>query len=149
MTLKTFSTVALATIAIVLAITTIGHADPRQGGARGGAGRPGAHVQGRPGLQSRPGFQGRSAFDARRFDHRFDGRRFDHRFQRFHSGPVIVAPFFAVPFVWSYSGDPASTYGAPTTYDPPTTNYWYYCPSYGAYYPSVQSCPVPWVTVPG
>jgi hypothetical protein len=148
MMLRKLSTLALATIAMVLATTTLGHADPGRGGARGGvSGRPGPHVQSRPGLQSRPGFQGRSAFDARRFDHRFDhrfdGRRFDHRFQRFGRGPVIVAPFFAVPFVWSYSGDPASTYGAPAT------NYWYYCPSYGAYYPSVQSCPVPWVTVPG
>jgi hypothetical protein len=24
----------------------------------------------------------------------------------------------------------------------------YYCPAYGAYYPNVASCPVPWVTVP-
>jgi hypothetical protein len=146
MALRKLSTVALATIAIVLATTTLGHADPR-GGARGGdAGRPGGHVQGHPGLRGQlhrspgfQGFQGHRAFDARRFDgHRFDGRRFDHRFHRFHSGAVIVAPFF-----WSYYGSPAYTY------DPPATNYWYYCPSYGAYYPSVQSCPVPWVTVPG
>src|SRR6267378_735390 len=27
-------------------------------------------------------------------------------------------------------------------------SYWYYCPSYGAYYPSVTSCPEPWETVP-
>ena len=32
---------------------------------------------------------------------------------------------------------------------PPTqTSYWYYCPSARAYYPYVQSCPEPWVTVP-
>jgi len=140
MALRKLSTMALATTAIVLATTTFGHADPH-GGARGGvAGRPGGHVEGRPGLRGQPHrspgfqrFQGHRAFDGRRFD----GRGFDHRFHRFHSGPVIVAPF-----VWSF-GDPAYTY------EPPATNYWYYCPSYGAYYPSVQSCPVPWVTVPG
>ena len=27
--------------------------------------------------------------------------------------------------------------------------YWYYCPSYGAYYPNVTSCPDAWVPVPG
>ncbi len=26
--------------------------------------------------------------------------------------------------------------------------YWYYCPSYGAYYPHVPTCPQPWVPVP-
>ena len=29
----------------------------------------------------------------------------------------------------------------------PQPTYWYYCPSYRAYYPNVQNCPVPWVTV--
>jgi len=26
--------------------------------------------------------------------------------------------------------------------------YWYYCPSSKGYYPSVQTCPEPWVKVP-
>jgi hypothetical protein len=26
--------------------------------------------------------------------------------------------------------------------------YWYYCPSYGAYYPYVSSCPEAWLPVP-
>jgi len=26
--------------------------------------------------------------------------------------------------------------------------HWYYCPSYGAYYPNVASCPEAWETVP-
>ena len=29
----------------------------------------------------------------------------------------------------------------------PQPGYWYYCPSYRAYYPNVHSCPVPWVPV--
>ena len=30
---------------------------------------------------------------------------------------------------------------------PPAPAYWYYCPSYGAYYPTVPSCPDEWVPV--
>jgi hypothetical protein len=29
-----------------------------------------------------------------------------------------------------------------------TAGYWYYCESTGAYYPSVRTCPEPWVKVP-
>lgn len=132
MTLKRLSTIALATIAIVLATTTLGRAEPAHGGGHTGiAGHPGAR------------FDGHRAFDAHRFDgRRLDGRHFDrrpfaHRFHRFHGGAVIVAPFF-----WSYYPYPAYSY------QPPAPTYWY-CPSYGAYYPTVQSCPEPWVPVPG
>ena len=55
----------------------------------------------------------------------FDGHhgfRGEHR--RFGFGPV-----------YPYYGYPAPTY-------------WYYCRSYGAYYPSVASCPEGWVPVP-
>jgi uncharacterized protein DUF3300 len=30
----------------------------------------------------------------------------------------------------------------------PSESYWYYCPSAGAYYPTVPSCPEPWIKVP-
>ena len=157
MVLKRLPTIALVAVAIVLATTTLGLAAPaRGGGARGFAGHPGAHFQGRSAFQGHPGFHGQPAFhgrafdgrrfDGRRFDgRRFDGRRFDHRFR---SRAVIVAPFVAAPFVWPYAyydypSDPGYTYEAPAV------NYWYYCPSYGAYYPNVQSCPEPWVAVPG
>ena len=63
----------------------------------------------------------------------FDGHRFAHRGR----GRIFVAPFFfGVPFV-----------AAPVFVAPPPV-YWYYCPSYGGYYPSVPSCPEPWVPVP-
>jgi hypothetical protein len=75
-------------------------------------------------------FQGRRAFDGRQ---RFDGRHFDRRFHG--GGGFVVAPFF-----WGYPG---------YTYAPSAPAYWYYCPSYGAYYPAVQSCPEPWIPVPG
>ena len=53
----------------------------------------------------------------------FEGRHFD---RRFGFGPVY--PYYG------YDDAP---------------DYWYYCPSYGAYYPSVTSCPEAWVPVPG
>jgi hypothetical protein len=31
---------------------------------------------------------------------------------------------------------------------PPDSGWWYYCRPAGAYYPYVQSCPVPWERVP-
>src|SRR5262249_41093351 len=63
--------------------------------------------------------------------HAFDNRdHFEHR------GRDRV--FFGVPF-----------YGAPDySYAYPSSTYWY-CPSYGAYYPAVSSCPDDWVPVSG
>ena len=46
----------------------------------------------------------------------------------FRFGPVFPYPYFYDP------------YAAPA--------YWYYCPSYRAYYPSVTTCPEAWVPVP-
>jgi hypothetical protein len=64
------------------------------------------------------GFEGHHGFEGR---HGFDGR---HRF-----GFGRVSPFYG------YNG-----------YYP--QGYWYYCPSYGAYYPSVATSPEAWVPVP-
>jgi hypothetical protein len=43
---------------------------------------------------------------------------------------------------WPYAGP---VYTMPP---PPPQSYWYYCPTYGAYYPDVLSCPEPWMLVP-
>ena len=93
----------------------------------------------------RPGFNGHGV-EGHHFDsHHFDGHHF-------HNRVVIAAPFFAVPFYAPYPYPPAYTYEAPAEppvyQQAPAQNYWYYCPSYGAYYPSVQTCPDPWVPVP-
>jgi len=73
-------------------------------------------------FEGHPGFEGH---------HGFDGRRdFD---RRFHGGIFLGAPFYPDFY----------------TYAPPPATYWYYCPSYGAYYPTVPSCPEAWVPVPG
>ena len=73
-----------------------------------------------------PGGAGvRSGFEGRHFEGRhFEGHRFDGRFG-LGFGPVV--PYYGY-------------------YDAP--GYWYYCPSYGAYYPNVGSCPEAWVPVP-
>jgi hypothetical protein len=69
--------------------------------------------------------------------HRFDGHRFVHNHVRIFIAPFFVAPFFVPAPVLS---SPAVVYAPPV--------YWYYCRSYGTYYPSVPSCPEPWVPVP-
>lgn len=77
-----------------------------------------------------PGFSGHSAgghFDGNQgFEghHGFDGGHAFHHGG--HGGVFIGAPFYWAP-------------GYPT--------YWYFCPSYGAYYPTVPSCPEAWVPV--
>jgi len=120
------STIALAGIAIVLAMATVGHAAMAHGG-----------------LRSAPEFAGRVVsvrFEARRavdgHDGRFDSQHFDNRHfhHRFHDG-VTVSPYYYWPYY-------------PYTYYAPAPNYYWYCPSYGAYYPSVESCPDQWVAVP-
>jgi hypothetical protein len=70
-------------------------------------------------------------------------------------------PFWGYPYWWDY---PPYVYApppvivreppvyvqqeAPPPPEPPAGPYWYYCPSAGAYYPSVPQCPEPWVKVP-
>ena len=65
--------------------------------------------------------------------HRFDGRR---DFRHGHVGIFVAPLFLSAPFFAA----PAVVYASPA--------YWYYCPSYGAYYHYVPSCPEAWVPVP-
>ena len=60
----------------------------------------------------------------------------------------IGAPIWIPPPPY-YVVSPPPTVVVQQPPSPPTqTSYWYYCPSARAYYPYVQSCPEPWVTVP-
>ena len=109
---------ALATLLIVLAI-------PAPSQARGGGGH--GFAGGRPGAAA-----GHPGFDGHHFDGHFDGRHFDHGIHgRFWLGPVF--PYYGYYPYYGYE---------------PAPSYWYYCPSYGAYYPSVTSCPTEWAPVP-
>jgi hypothetical protein len=72
------------------------------------------------------------AHDGRHDGLHFDGHDFHHRLH----GNTAVAPLYR-------------PYDYPYTYYAPAPNYYWYCPSYGAYYPSVDSCPDDeWVAVP-
>jgi hypothetical protein len=66
--------------------------------------------------------------------HGFDGH------PRFHGG-------FGFGFRPGYPHYPYSGY-YPPAYGYDATGSWYYCRRYGAYYPSVESCPEEWVPVP-
>lgn len=65
-----------------------------------------------------------------------------HDFDRRGHGGVFIG--IAPPIYWgpTYLYD----WGYPVPAYPPA--YWYYCPSAGAYYPNVPSCPEPWIAVP-
>jgi len=114
------SSIALVGVAIVLAAASPGHAAAGHGGHGFSGASAGGHFEGR-------GFEGH---------HGFDGRR--HFDRRGHGWAVIGGPFYWAP-------DYSDSY----TYSPPPSTYWYYCQSYGAYYPTVPSCPEAWVPVPG
>jgi len=134
---KKIAFVAVAALAIVMTVNAPsqaadGRGDHFGGGRGGGAGEhrgfegrrfEGRHFEGRH-FEGRH-FEGRH-FEGRHFEGRhFEGRDFDDRFG-FGFGPVVpyYDPYYAAP------------------------SYWYYCPSYGAYYPDVTTCPEPWLSVP-
>ena len=96
-----------------------------------------------------------------------------HAWYRWRGGVFIgVGPYWAprYPYWWAppypyWWGPPYYGYGPPMVFDPPTVYlqqqapappppppppvaYWYYCLSARSYYPSVETCPEPWVKVP-
>ena len=109
----------LSSIALVGLAIVLAAASPSDAAA--GHGGPGFSGHGGH-FEGNHGFEGHHGFDGR---HDFD--------RRGHGGAFIGAPFY--PDFYTYS--------------PPPSTYWYYCPSYGAYYPTVPSCPEAWVPVPG
>ena len=65
--------------------------------------------------------------------------------EHFFVGPRV---FIGAPFWWytPYAYVPAYV-DPPQVYAQPAPSYWYYCPSAGAYYPYVSSCPEGWLQV--
>lgn len=68
-------------------------------------------------------------------------------------------PYYPYPYPPYAYGQPSAVMQEPPVYvqqqpaparpaAPTPQNYWYYCPSMSAYYPSVPSCAEPWVKVP-
>ena len=120
--MKTLALAMLVAVGLVFAVTA-----PSQAAEREWRGHDGRFSQRRE-------FDGRRGFGERREFHRWGG------------GPrafIGVGPSFAWGPAYSYPAYSASAYA----YAPQPT-YWYFCPSYGAYYPNVASCPVEWVPVP-
>jgi hypothetical protein len=108
---------------LILAVATPGIALAAAGGHGGGGFHGGHSGFGGHGFVGHPGHHG------------FVGH---HGFFRGHRG-FVVAPGFgfygAYPYPYYYG-------------TAPYTDYWYYCPSAGTYYPYVGTCPEAWVPVP-
>ncbi len=69
----------------------------------------------------------------------------------------VPPPYYVYPPPYYAYPPPPVVYSAPvvlpspvyvTAPPPAVPAYWYFCPSYGAYYPTVSACPQPWVPVP-
>ena len=130
---KKMALITLAMVAIVFALNGPSDARAASGGHGGGGHSSGSVGHGFGGGHPSGGFGHR--FDGRHFDgHHFDGGRFHHGFR----GGFAIGP--AYPYYYGYDYAPAYPY------EPPTS--WWYCSSYGAYYPDVTSCPDAWVPVP-
>ena len=112
----------VAVLAIALCVVTPSQAARAGGGHGFSGGHPG-------GAGAHPGFHGHPGF-AEGHSHHFGHDRFVFGFGG------------AIPY---YGYDP---YDYPPAYAYPAPGYWYYCPSYGTYYPYVTSCPENWVPVP-
>ena len=63
-----------------------------------------------------------------------------HHFGGRPNGTYYIYPYNQYSYGRIYRYYPVPRYPAPT--------YWYYCRSYGAYYPHVGSCPESWVPLP-
>jgi hypothetical protein len=126
--------VVLAAMTLVLAAPALSLARGGGFGGQGFMGGMGGHsgaltghsdFGGHPGFAGHPRFEGPPDFAGHPGFHRDDHGR----------GFVFVGPglFYGWPS-YPYAGAPRG--------------YWYYCPSAGAYYPYVESCPEAWVEVP-
>jgi hypothetical protein len=77
-----------------------------------------------------------------------------------HYGPELgwgAGLVLGSALLWAATRPPAVVYQEPVPMvevpmplytAPPSDGWWYYCGPAGAYYPYVQSCPVPWQRVP-
>ena len=122
--------VALAALTIALGVNAPSQAAGMGGGHGSGGGHTGGVHGGYPSGfgASHPGQVGGH--------HGFEGHHFDRGgHDRFRFGVSPVFPYYGyAPYYGYYPYDARA--------------YWYYCPSYGAYYPNVSSCPEEWVPVP-
>ena len=135
--------VSLLAIALLSIQASAGHA-AGHGHHGGGHGLPGP-----PGFPRPPVFRGHPGFPG---PHVFPGPPRFHGHFRGH-GVVVIGPSFWWDPWWYY---PPYYYPplqvvvqpAPVIVEgQPAQSYWYYCPSAGAYYPTVPTCPEMWIKV--
>jgi hypothetical protein len=131
----------LSVVFLVMGLAGTAAAAPGHGG-HGGVSRPAAVPHAAPRAvapRAAAPRVGRGAWH----DHR-------HGFHRGGGGVFVgVTPFWWDPFPAPVYAPPPVVVQEPPVYVEPTQpGYWYYCPSAGGYYPSVPSCPEPWVPVP-
>jgi len=118
--MKGLASTVFVALGLVLAVTAPSQAAQGHGGVARAAEHRGAVEQ--RGFENRRGFEEHRGFEARRGFGRAGGF-------------VGVGPSFG----WGYAS-PDYAYA-------PAPAYAYYCPTYGAYYPNVGSCPVQWIPV--
>ena len=140
----------LGLVALLVGSVGVAAAAPAHGGHGAGAFHGAAPAHTAPAFRGgaavhagRPAFHGNSGA----FHH--DGRFHDGHFH--HGGRVFVGVGPVFPW-WDpypvYVAPPPVVDAPPVYVQPAPSGYWYYCPSAGAYYPNVSSCPEPWVPVP-
>jgi hypothetical protein len=125
-------------VALVIVALLIAGASPSEAGGRGSGWSGGSHAG-----------SGMSGHSGHGHGH-FHGHGFVGGGVFVGGGPWGWDPFWYSPWPWPYPSAPPPVYGAQSwTYveRPLVAGYWYYCPSANAYYPSVPSCPEPWVPV--
>jgi hypothetical protein len=72
---------------------------------------------------------------------------FFHRRPVVRSTIVVAAPFFYYPPVYAAPVYPVPVYQEPPVYVEQSSEVRYYCPDYRDYYPTVATCPSPWLQV--
>ena len=141
--MKRMLSIALVIVGFVLTSAGVSQARPAGGHGHGGGG--GGHFASRPAVQPHGVFVARPGVPAPRG---FGVRPGFAPHRHFNQGGVFVgvAPFViggAIAYVAA-----APYYDLGYAYSAPAPSYWYFCPSAGAYYPDVPTCPEPWVPVP-
>ena len=56
-------------------------------------------------------------------------------------------PYWDYPYYGYYPYDPYYAYGPQVYIEQAPAGYWYYCASARGYYPTVSTCPEPWIRV--
>jgi hypothetical protein len=62
-------------------------------------------------------------------------------------GAAYAVPYAVAPYVVAAAPAPQVVVQQPVVAQPAASSYWYYCTQPAGYYPYVQNCSQPWMTV--